>query len=768
MKSILITQCLQNDFVELIDKYDPIPNQLHVGYEEARRLLGEKAEEGPVNTLLEWAYDTSEDTLELVHIRDWHNPDDPAQKDHLEQFGAHCVQNTHGADFVFSRYRKAGRKESVVNASGLNDFYKTNLEEVLAPFVGLPVCKVGLVGVWTEAKVSFLAYELKTRYPNFQIGICSLVTASSSRSAHFIALEQLKNLLGIHIYTSLSEFTAFLNGTTPKLEKRIHAAGFADLKFEDGYSVSETDEKILQYLFRDAREVGFHCLDGGFSGNVVLKASAINKLGQTQVPTVIKIGEREPISKERMSFEKIQEVLGNSAPNIVDFAEMKNRGAIKYRYASMLDGDVKTFQKYFAQTGDTKKIEKILSTVFEKQLGRLYEASSRETVNLLKYYDFNPRYAQGVRSRVEGLLGYKPIEENIKIFTKEAPNVCFFYEVDLHSVSETELPRFVSYLHGDLNGANIIVDAQENVWLIDFFHTHKGHILKDLIKLENDILYIFTKIETESDWLEASRVVEALISVSDLRHGINPNVISDLQNPEIQKSLSVISYLRSLYANLIELDRDPYQLWVGLMRYAMHTISFEECNDYQKKLALYAGCLLSKKIKDSLSQSRKLRIDYIPVGEKKIGLTILPGRKDRGRDLEEDLGEIQSEGIENVLSVVTEAELEEYGVKNLFDKYREFEIESHILPVLDQGVPTKDLALKELQWIDSILAKKDKILVHCVGGLGRSGTLVSLYLIWKLGLSPEQAIAKVREGRSPRAIESKLQEEFIYGFAGAV
>jgi hypothetical protein len=38
-------------------------------------------------------------------------------------------------------------------------------------------------------------------------------------------------------------------------------------------------------------------------------------------------------------------VLGNSAPAVVDFAEFGERGGIKYRYAAMTDGKVKTFQK---------------------------------------------------------------------------------------------------------------------------------------------------------------------------------------------------------------------------------------------------------------------------------------------------------------------------------------------------------------------------------------------------------------------------------------
>jgi hypothetical protein len=66
-------------------------------------------------------------------------------------------------------------------------------------------------------------------------------------------------------------------------------------------------------------------VDGGFSGNVVLRAKSIDSIGHNQVPTVIKIGPRDLIAKERTSFERIEEVLGNNAPRIVDFAELGER-----------------------------------------------------------------------------------------------------------------------------------------------------------------------------------------------------------------------------------------------------------------------------------------------------------------------------------------------------------------------------------------------------------------------------------------------------------
>jgi hypothetical protein len=40
MRGVLITQCLQNDFVKPLAPYTPLPNLLHVGHDEARRLMG--------------------------------------------------------------------------------------------------------------------------------------------------------------------------------------------------------------------------------------------------------------------------------------------------------------------------------------------------------------------------------------------------------------------------------------------------------------------------------------------------------------------------------------------------------------------------------------------------------------------------------------------------------------------------------------------------------------------------------------------------------
>lgn len=770
--AILFTQCLQNDFTALLDKYDPLPNSLHIGYSEANRLLGEMMEEGPIFSLLDWAYETDPKRLKLIHIRDWHDAKIKSQEDHLTQFGNHCLKDTKGAEFVFQKWTEENPNRAVVvDASGLNDFVDTNLESILSPYKGKSI-KIGITGVWTEAKVTFLAYDLKTRYPEFEIGVCSALTASSSLSMHFIALDQLKQILGVKIFSSIGAFTEFLTGSQPNLEKKISTNSRISsdkLKLDPNYPISKTDNQILLYLFRDCKEAEFKTLDGGFSGNVVLKSKSTDHLGHLQVPCVVKIGERDLIAKERTAFERIQEVLGNNAPSIVDFCELENRGAIKYRYAAMLDGNVRTFQKVYASMTDGTGLDRIIDTVFGEQLGRLFEAASTEKLNLLEYYDFQPKYAKSVRSRVESLLGVPQTGQEIEIVPGYSlPNPCIFYEKDLLELKEyNAITHNTSYVHGDLNGANIIVDGQDNVWMIDFFHTHRGHIIRDLLKLENDVLFIFCKIESEAEWKEAIQLTDFLHNQEDLGIELKLEPPTFINNEKLRKAYRVIAKLRSYYPRLVKLDRDPYQMHVGALRYAMHTLSFDESNEWQRKWALYVGSKLITKIKEFIQKSKVLRIDYLkPITDEKldislIGLTILPGRKDRARILSDDLKTIQREGIYHILSLITEQEYVDYGVTDLKSELIQNEIQQKQVPILDQRVPSFAQMKEILEWMDEALSKGHKVLIHCVGGLGRSGTVAAAYLIWKHGLDSKSAIQKVRESRSERAVESLEQIRFL-------
>lgn len=763
MPALLLTQCLQNDFVGPLDRFEPLPNLLHVGYSESLRLMGERPDQGPVSRVMSWAHSQPVESLQVIHLRDWHDSKDPAQANHLARFGNHCLQNTRGAEFAFAHSDPLPPGVRVLDSLSLNDFQGTSLADLLNPFRD-QVIRVGLMGVWTEAKIFFLAYELCTRHPNFEVVVCSALTASSSRGRHFEALDQMERILGVRVVHSVGEFVDYLGGhdlQTPLL-------GLPDRFPEiavDG-ELGKTDQVLLRYLFRDCRRLTLRILDGGFSGNLVLGTQSEDHHGHDQVPHVVKIGNQELMGQERVAFERIQHVLGNNAPQISEFADYQDKGAIKYRYASMGGTFSTTFQKLVEGGAQQSEIDSVLNSVFGEQLYRLYKACTLEETDLLSHYGFSSRWAEGVKRRVESLVSGSLEAETLSLGTDlQTPNLVRFYTVELDRLARGGR-CYQAYVHGDLNGANIIIDGHRNVWLIDFFHTRRAHVLMDLIKLENDLLYIFHKLESQSDLLQASELVDELLEVDDLAA---PLAERQFSTSRLQTTWDTVRKLRSFYPQLIHSDRSPYQWWVGALRYAAHSLGFDECSELQKRLALYTAGRLAQKIVDFHQLNSQLRVDWLPVevtSPGRIGLTILPGRADRDRELSKDLAALRDQQVDSILCLVTQEELKEYGVPELLAEYDQAGFPFRHQPVVDQKVCSLEEVKEGVDWIQAQVEQGRSVLLHCVGGLGRSGFMAASFLVQQ-GHSAQEAIDLVRRHRSLRAVETALQEELVEQFAAS-
>lgn len=212
-RSLLICECLQNDFIAPIPSGQPIPNKLHIGREESLRLVGADPAKGPLVRALSAC--ASAEHVRVVHIRDWHDPDDPRQQAELEFFGSHCIMGSHGAKFVdaveaFSRDR--GRS-AIVDATGINDFEDTPLADTLEALVddySRAEVPVGVIGVWTNVKVHYLLYDLKTRAGFHNLATCSKLVSAPDRVEHRNALRQLETVLGVKVFHEIDEFLAFL------------------------------------------------------------------------------------------------------------------------------------------------------------------------------------------------------------------------------------------------------------------------------------------------------------------------------------------------------------------------------------------------------------------------------------------------------------------------------------------------------------------------------------------------------------------------------
>ncbi|NJE10816.1 dual specificity protein phosphatase family protein [Thermococcus sp. MAR1] len=77
-------------------------------------------------------------------------------------------------------------------------------------------------------------------------------------------------------------------------------------------------------------------------------------------------------------------------------------------------------------------------------------------------------------------------------------------------------------------------------------------------------------------------------------------------------------------------------------------------------------------------------------------------------------------------------------------------------PVRDFSAPDLGQLLEILRWIEARVAEGKKVLIHCMGGLGRSGTVAVAWLMYSKGLPLREALRRVRSLR-PGAVEVEEQ-----------
>ena len=173
--------------------------------------------------------------------------------------------------------------------------------------------------------------------------------------------------------------------------------------------------------------------------------------------------------------------------------------------------------------------------------------------------------------------------------------------------------------------------------------------------------------------------------------------------------------------------------------------------------------------KKRTSVTDPMSFSTIPIGHGLIGLTICPGKKgasiyggDWDRDLDSDIEAIAHWGASALVTVMTTDELSYLQVGDLGRCVVDHNMAWYQIPIPDLQAPNcKTLE----QWdyikgkIHTRLNQTEKILIHCRGGLGRSGTLAA-NLLMDTGFTPEAAIDLVRAAR-PGAIETSEQVAFL-------
>ncbi len=170
-----------------------------------------------------------------------------------------------------------------------------------------------------------------------------------------------------------------------------------------------------------------------------------------------------------------------------------------------------------------------------------------------------------------------------------------------------------------------------------------------------------------------------------------------------------------------------------------------------------------------------LAVGWLPLKTPgRLGLTIAPGKKGAShsrarpwsRDLDVDLQRLRDvHGCSMLISLVEDVELRAYGITELNAGCARARIELRRFPIRDVDVPkVRGDAAALVADIRAALHGGRTAVVHCIGGLGRSGTIGGCVLVAE-GVPLDEAYASLRAARGPSCPESEAQRRYIASFS---
>jgi len=93
-----------------------------------------------------------------------------------------------------------------------------------------------------------------------------------------------------------------------------------------------------------------------------------------------------------------------------------------------------------------------------------------------------------------------------------------------------------------------------------------------------------------------------------------------------------------------------------------------------------------------------------------------------------------------------------------------FGIAGRHFPIQDMGIPTVGGTIRLCSSIERAIKHGGRVAIHCHAGLGRTGTMLAAFLIYK-GSDADSAIERVRDV-NPQYIQSAAQLDFLRRFTG--
>jgi hypothetical protein len=154
---------------------------------------------------------------------------------------------------------------------------------------------------------------------------------------------------------------------------------------------------------------------------------------------------------------------------------------------------------------------------------------------------------------------------------------------------DAPLVRPLTICHGDLHTRNILVDDEEQCWLVDFARVTQGHALRDFAELESDLKF---QIMPVGDLALLADMEQTLVQPTQWH---TPPPALPLGHP-LAHWQQVIAALRQIAAQQLALDGDMQDYYMALFWHTLNIVRLRQVEPARKRHALLSASVLAERL----------------------------------------------------------------------------------------------------------------------------------------------------------------------------
>lgn len=352
--------------------------------------------------------------------------------------------------------------------------------------------------------------------------------------------------------------------------------------------------ELFQKLFYEETKINIALMSaGGYSESAVVRVHGAKKDTGLEAPVVVKLGLRPNINAEEENYRKyVEPKAGFRSTRLERAAYTKNLGGIVYTLIGSSTRSIKNFKSFYEESTLSKIVE-VVNNLFEQNCEHWYnDRGNREVLDLVEIYqkqynfDFEKLETKWLKDQTPQFF-----KQSTMKFTGIKGD---FINPVYYLIGRKSYPveSYQCITHGDLNSGNILVDTHLQTWLIDFYSTGPGFILRDFIELETEIRL---NLSDTTDIKSLFRFEISLLQSCSFDN-INESRSLAYRQKELKKAFKIIQTIRQHAASVLSPDRNMEAYYVGLLIHTLCLLRFYKISKPRRHHIILSASLICARL----------------------------------------------------------------------------------------------------------------------------------------------------------------------------